>query len=115
MATNAAQLFTDLVNAVLAWEEADAIRSRIVDSKKATRAEVEAANARLMSSIQRLRTVAREIRRFSKLAPRKKKSAPLPWGKIIDVAAAALDVAKKAKDSSAIVAPVVQARVIDMK
>jgi len=107
---NPSKVLHELLNAVLEWEQADARRSQLADSKSAKPADVAAANARLIAAIKRLRAAAREIRKLMRTA--KKPRVPVDWGKIIDVSAKVLSVVKDAKDGAAQRLPT---HIIDMK
>lgn len=98
----------ELVDAVLTWEQADAFRARIHDSKRASEADLEQANVRLVAAIKNLRAVARELRKLTeqssvvKRTKRGKVAAqpkmPLDWNRIIDNVAKVAGVVKDIKD-----------------
>lgn len=98
---NPSQLLTELVNAVLAWEEADALRARLIDSRSTRPADLQAANVRLVTAIKRLRIVAREVRKLVKNpAVGRKKKMTINWGKVIDTVAKVSVVVKDIKDKA---------------
>lgn len=82
---NPSQLIQELVSAVLAWEEADAKRARLLDSKSAKKTEVDVANHNLVVAIKRLRAVSRELRKV--VSGKSKLRKPINWGKIINAVA----------------------------
>ena len=114
---NPSQVLTELVNAVLAWEEADSLRLKLVDSKSAKLNDLTAANLKLISSIKRLRAAAREVRKLIK-SPIKKKKRPIDWSKIIDTTAKVVGAVKDIKDrttASTLPAGIDPSKVVDMK
>jgi hypothetical protein len=103
------KLLKDLIAAVLAWEEADAIRGRIADSKSATAAQRREADVKLMAAIRQLRAVARALRVAMRSAP-KKKGKGFNWMKALDITTMALNTVKEVTDKGRLVPTV---RVID--
>jgi len=83
----------DLVSAVLEWEEADAVRRRVLDSKKATEAEAQAANLRLVKAIGRLRLVAKSVRKLMGSKVIKKKGGSFNWLAALKITAKVLNAA----------------------
>jgi hypothetical protein len=98
----------EIIEALLAWEEADAIRARIADSKSASPQEIKAANAKLVASIRRLRTIAREVRKLMRSKPKKKSNFDWNWMKALDITTKALTTMNDA------VKPQPQSRIIDV-
>jgi hypothetical protein len=101
----------DLVAAVLEWEQADAARMRLADSKSANPADLKAADQKLIAAIKRLRLVARELRKAMKSPLAKKPKTPIDWGKILDVSAKVVGTLKDLKDGGKV--EPIRARVID--
>lgn len=85
------EILKELVSAVLEWEDADAQRTRILDSKRATPDEVRAANTRLVASIRKLRTVAKKVRKLMNGKTLKKKGSSFNWLAALKVTAKALN------------------------
>ena len=110
--TTMQKTLTDLVTAVLDWEQADAVRMRLADSKSANPADLKVADQKLIAAIKRLRVVARELRKLTKSPLAKKPKTPIDWGKILDVSAKVVGALKDIKDGKP--EPPIRARVIDM-
>jgi len=95
------QVLKNLVAAVLAWEEADAHRIKVLDSKRATPRDVQAANTKLASAIGKLRTATTDLRKLLGSAP-KKKTKNFDWLKALDITTKVLNGVKNVTDKQSL-------------